>query len=565
MISSLDQLATALPNWFTRQSLWRRRIATACAGALSVLAFAPFFFWPILWLTLPTLLWISDIEERTPTVKHRLMFWRNSLYGRAAEVGWWWGFGFFVVGLSWIGEAFLVEAEVFAWLLPFAVTLLPAGLALFMAAATAAASWLCQYGPHRVIALAAALGATEWLRGHILSGFPWNVLGYALTYPLPLMQFASIFGIYALTIVTVLSFAAPAVVWQLATRSSASQQKYRLRCAAATAASVPLVMLLIGIVWQSGAIRTYDREQSQATHPLIRIVQPSILQREKWRPENQRRIFDDHIALSLQNENGKPDGASGVSLIIWPEAAMPFRPLDTPMALAEIGRMLPDGATLVSGALRVTDTSPGTSQPRQVFNSLLAFGKEGRLIASYDKTHLVPFGEYLPLQRVLEAIGLQQLSKLRGGFTAGANPRPLMTIPAVGSLGPLICYEAIFPKMSFVNEPRPRAIINVTNDGWFGNSIGPRQHLHQARVRAVEQGLPLLRAANNGISAVIDPFGRIQGKLDLNVRGTIDKALPSVIAAPAYARWGDMPFFAFLLALLAWVLRSQPSAHETGK
>ncbi len=561
MISTLDQLANTLPEWFTRQTLWRRRIVAACAGAFSVLAFAPFFLWPILWLTLPTLLWISDIEERTPPVRHRLMFWRNSLHGRAAEVGWWWGFGFFVVGLSWIGEAFLVDAEVFAWLLPFAVTLLPAGLALFMAAATAAASWLCQNGPHRVIALAATLGATEWLRGHILSGFPWNVLGYALTYPLPLMQFTSIFGIYALTIITVVSFAAPAVFWQLTTRSLADQQRHQLRWAAAMAASVPLLMLFTGMIWQSSAIRAYDREQSQTAHPMIRIVQPSILQREKWRPENQRRIFDDHVALSLQNADGKPDAAIGVAMIVWPEAAMPFRPLDTPMALAEIGRMLPDGATLVSGALRVTETSPGTAQARQVFNSLLAFGKDGRLIASYDKTHLVPFGEYLPMQRVLEAIGLQQLSKLRGGFTAGINPRPLMTIPAVGNLGPLICYEAIFPRMSFVNETRPRAIINVTNDGWFGNSIGPRQHLHQARVRAVEQGLPLLRAANNGISAVIDPFGRFQGKLDLNVRGTIDRALPRAIAAPTYARWGDILFFAVLITLLAWVLRSQRLAR----
>ena len=555
ILSTLERYLTLAKAWLGSRPRWQQSLIAAIAGALSVLAFAPFFLWPILWLTLPTWLLLAEISEHDRKPARRWEFWRRTAAGRAAETGWWWGFGFFVVGLSWIGEAFLIEAEVFAWLLPFAITLLPAGLALFMAAAMAAATALARPGPQRVMALAATLGATEWLRGHILSGFPWNIIGYALTYPLAMMQFSSVFGIYGLTVITVIAFATPAVLSQNAISEPDPVQARSRRHIAVAAALLPLLMLAVGGIWRSLAIDRYDKSPTAITAPQVRIVQPSVPQREKWRPENQRRIFDDHIALSQQRPDGTSDGAVGIALIVWPEAAMPFRPLDSPAALAEIGHFLPNGSTLVSGALRVEEPAAGTAEVRRVFNSLLAFGKDGQLIASYDKTHLVPFGEYLPLQNLLESIGLRQLSKLRGGFAQGVTPRALMTIPSIGELGTLVCYEAIFPKLDFMPGSRPRAIINVTNDGWFGNSIGPRQHFHQARVRAVEQGVPLIRAANNGISAVIDPHGRVRQQIDLNVRGTLDATLPAAIAVPIYSRWGDSIFFIMLATIMAWVLR----------
>ncbi len=559
MLSVLGRYAATAHAWLDIRSRWQQSLVAASAGALSVLAFAPFFLWPILWLTLPVWIWLAEISERQSVSTRRRMFWRKTAAGRAAETGWWWGFGFFVVGLSWIGEAFLVEADVFAWLLPFAITLLPAGLACFTAVAMAAATAIAQPGPRRILALAAALGATEWLRGNILSGFPWNVIGYALTYPLPMMQFSSIFGIYGLTIIAVIAFAAPAVMLQQANNQSDPDLIRSRRRTAILTALLPLLMLATGAVWRLVVIDQYDMNAQSVAGPRVRIVQPSVLQREKWRPENQRRIFDDHIALSQQRPDGALDGAIGIALIVWPEAAMPFRPLDTPAALAEIGRFLPTGSTLISGALRVEEASSGNGQQRRVFNSLLAFGESGKLVASYDKTHLVPFGEYLPLQALMESIGLQQLSKLRGGFAQGVRPRALMTIPSVGDFGTLVCYEAIFPQMNFAPGVRPRAIVNVTNDGWFGNSIGPRQHFHQARVRAVEQGVPLIRAANNGISAVIDPFGRVPGQLDLNIRGSLDVILPATAAMPLYGRWGDFVFLVMLMTLLAWVLRRESS------
>ncbi len=538
-LDRLRDLCGMLAVWVRALSPWRRRFAAMAAGAVSVLAFAPFFLWPVLWATFPIVAWLAEGAEECGATASWSAPWNGWAAGRAAETGWWWGFGFFAFGLSWIGEAFLVEAEVFAWLLPFAVTLLPAGLALFMAAAMAFATRLARPGMLRVLAMAAAFGITEWLRGHILTGFPWNVLGYALTYPLPLMQWASVFGIYGLTVLTVIAFMAPAVLLARSVQVGEAAEKRRLRRAAVGAFALPLVMLGVGAVWRGMALGPYDAARAASPQPVVRIVQPSVLQRDKWRAEHQRRIFEEHLALSVRDAQGRVDGAAGVALIVWPEAAMPFRPLDTPAALAEIGRMLASDTVLISGALVVEEAAPGSGSGRRVFNSLLAFGEGGRLVGRYDKTHLVPFGEYLPLQKLLEGLGLRQLTQLRGGFAAGANPRPFLTLPSTGSFGPLICYEAIFPDLRFAPGERPRALINVTNDGWFGNSIGPRQHLHQATVRAVEHGLPLLRAANNGISAVIDPYGRIWSRLELNARGALDSVLPTAIGISIYSRWGD--------------------------
>ena len=294
---------------------------------------------------------------------------------------------------------------------------------------------------------------------------------------------------------------------------------------------------------------------AQATVPdiKIRIVQPSVPQREKWRPENQGRIFRDHLALSATSPTGVTDNLAGVTHVIWPEAAMPFLPLDYPDVRAAIGRALPPGTFLITGALRAEPAPPGSSRPRRIFNSILVFGEEGSLAGRYDKTHLVPFGEYLPLQSLLEAIGLQQLTRLRGGFDVGVTPRPLLYVPRLPPAAPLICYEAIFPGTVVQSAERPALLLNVTNDGWFGDTTGPRQHLQQARVRAVEEGLPLVRAANNGISAAIDGYGRILARIELNARGTVDVALPAALAPPPYAQLGDTIFFALWLVGAALV------------
>jgi apolipoprotein N-acyltransferase len=547
----------ALAERLRRLSGWQRRAAALLAGAASVLALAPFFAWPVLWLTLPMLVWLIDSASpprrrgSTPADAR----WHHRPWFRAAEIGWWFGFGYFLAGLFWIGEAFLVEAEIFAVLLPFAVTLLPAGLALFTAAATGTAARFWRAGPERVVVLALAWSASEWARGHVFTGFPWNVLGYALTYPLPLMQSAALVGIYGLTLCAVLIFALPLV---LMGDSSTGTTRRRAGGAALAVAIGPLI-----VVAALGATRLAWSPPETVPGVKLRTVQPSVPQREKWHPDHQERIFLDHLALSTTNPAGEADGAAGVTHVVWPEAAVPFLVLDHPGARAAIGRMLPRGTLLVTGALRVEPAPAGAVRPRRVFNSILVFGEGGSLVTLYDKIHLVPFGEYLPLQGVLESMGLQQLSRLRGGFDIGVSPRSLLRVPGLPAAAPLICYEAIFPRAIVQGPERPQLMLNVTNDGWFGNTTGPRQHLHQARVRAVEEGMPLIRSANNGISAMIDAHGRIVGRLDLNVRGVIDAALPAAIAPPPYARWGDAIFLLLwaagfgALAARAWAIVPQ--------
>lgn len=244
---------------------------------------------------------------------------------------------------------------------------------------------------------------------------------------------------------------------------------------------------------------------------------------------------------------------------------MPFLPLDAPEAIERIGKILPAGTHLIAGGLRAEP--PDSRRPeahRRVYNSLIAFGREGRAVAIYDKIHLVPFGEYLPLNAVLDAIGLEPLTRRRGGFTPGPNPRPLMTLPRIGAFAPLICYEAIFPRAIVQGGERPSFLVNVTNDGWFGNTTGPRQHLHQARVRAVEEGLPLVRVANNGITAVIDGRGHIRHRLDLDVVGVIDAAVPPPMPPTLYSRFGDLWFALMLLVGVATVFAGRPFRARTG-
>jgi apolipoprotein N-acyltransferase len=518
---------------------WRLVAIASATGGLSTLAFAPFFLWPILFVTFPVLVWLIDgaVGGAKPA--------------RAAAVAaWWFGFGYFFFGLMWIGEAFLVEAEIFAWLLPFAITLLPAGMALYWGIAGAIASRFWENGPiGRVLVLAISLSLLEWLRGHLFTGFPWNVPGLALTYPLALMQSASVLGIYGLTLWAVALCALPLVV---AAEPGPETLRDRLLKAVLLSGGPLLCMFTLGS-WHLSMPASPSLAGIK-----VRLVQPSVPQRDKWRGEKQAAIFADHIDLSRRDRNGRVDDLAGITHLIWPEAAMPFGPLDHPEVLTAIGTLLsPAKVHLLAGALRqVYDESTDT---RAAYNSLMVFGPSGGLTALYDKTHLVPFGEFLPFQSALEAIGLQSLTRQRGGFARGRSPKSLLDVTGLPPVGPLICYEAIFPGEIVESSQRPGLLVIVTNDGWFGNSFGPAQHFHQARVRAVEQGMTVLRSANNGISAIIDPEGRVQSSLPLDARGTIDGDVKSARNGTVYARFGDTVFLGnavmFLLLILSLRVR----------
>jgi apolipoprotein N-acyltransferase len=308
-------------------------------------------------------------------------------------------------------------------------------------------------------------------------------------------------------------------------------------------------MLAIGYGWGAQRLAAAALD---GTGLRLRIVQANIDQAEKWRPENSSEIFRDYLALT---RGGGASGLDGIGVVIWPETAVPFLLADVPDALLAIAAVLPKGTVLLVGSARLAGErdAQGTRVRERVYNSLLVIDDQGRVAGNYDKIHLVPFGEYLPFQDFLESLGMMQLTGVRGGFSVGRGPR-LLTIPGAPPARPLICYEIIFPDEITETSPRPGWLLNVTNDAWFGSSAGPYQHFHQAQIRAVEQGLPVARAANTGISAVIDPYGRILAEIGLGERGVIDADLPKVGPQTPVVQFGIILEISVLaLAIAGWL------------
>jgi apolipoprotein N-acyltransferase len=518
---------SALIDIIILSSGWRRWLIAFGAGALSALAMAPFDAWPVLFLTFPVLVWLIDSVRVRPA---------GGLIG-AAVTGWWFGFGYFLAGLYWVGYAFLVDAPTFGWLLPIAVVGLPAGLALFTAFGVALARLFWTRGAMRIVALAVALTVAEWLRGHILTGFPWNAYGYALTAPLALAQSASLIGVWGLTFLAVAIFASPVA---LADDRGETRQPW-----------LPLALAVVMLVALAGygAARLALTPTRIVDGVHLRIMQPNLPQDVKFNYAAKQKIVDRYIALSDRITSAQSHGVHDATVLIWPESAFPFFLAHEPDELAEIAQLLHGGTVLITGAVRLAE--PVNPIDPLAYNSIYIIDRDGSIAALYDKVHLVPFGEYLPFQNFLESLGLQQLTKQRGGFLAGDRHR-LIAVPGAPMALPLICYEIIFPGDVMPKGDRPGWIVNVTNDGWFGISTGPYQHFHQARIRAIEEGLPLVRAANTGISAVVDPLGRIISSLALGSDGVIDAPLPRPVEPPIYARFGDIP--AAILVFVALVL-----------
>jgi apolipoprotein N-acyltransferase len=287
------------------------------------------------------------------------------------------------------------------------------------------------------------------------------------------------------------------------------------------------LLLLFLALWGLGEMRLLTATEASVANVHLRIVQPDTPQSEKFQQQflvrNWRRLID------LSNA----PAAVAPTHVIWPEAAAPFSIISVPGALSEIAQLTADGRVLLTGDVRVQET-PG--QPQRVYNSFDIFGPHGKLRGTYDKFHLVPFGEYLPFERVLRAIGITEIAA-DTGFSSGPGPKTL-TVPGAPPVGPLICYEVIFPQ-AVTGEPRPEWFVNVTDDSWFGPNAGPMQHLLIARVRAIEEGLPIARAANSGMSAVIDSYGRVRATLALGLRGVIDSDLPVALPQTFFSRFGN--------------------------
>ena len=512
----------------------RRFLLALVAGAATALALPPLFLWPVLFVSLPLLVFLVEGAQGR----------RGGTLWPAFRVGWAFGFGYHMAGLWWIGAAFLVDAEEFLALLPVAVTLLPAGLALFCGTASAVARFFFAGGWTRVLALAAALSATEWLRGHVLSGFPWNAFGALAATSDATIGWVALWGVYGLALPALAVFMTPALF-----------ARGHGRRGDTLFAGFALLAVVGHAAWLLG------REPlPNGGSVAVRVVQPAVPQRDKWDPENAAAIVQSLLDLSGARTSPETPGLEPGTLLVWPESVFPFLVAREPSVLAAIADLVPDGAALVSGGMRGEDASlnaDGTANPSLVWNSVLAFDPEGRIVAAQDKTHLVPFGEYLPFQDTLESFGLRQLTQRRGGFEPGAERVALDLSSLVAGLPPvlaLVCYEIVFPGDVVPDDAaRPGMILNVTNDGWFGRTTGPHQHAHAARLRGVEEGLPLVRAANDGVSFVADAHGAIVASLGRGQRGTLDARLPLAAVLTPYARWRDLPL-AVALALCVLVL-----------
>jgi apolipoprotein N-acyltransferase len=505
---------------------WPRRLIALGGGAFGALALAPFGFFPAFFVPMVLAVWLIDGSAGESA-------WASSR--RAAGAGWWMGFGYFIAGLWWLGAAFLVEADRFAWALPLGVVGLPAGLAMFTAFGFFLARLMWSSGAARIFALAAGLTVAEWLRGHVLTGFPWNDFGMVLGGNPVLAQAASIVGLYGLTLLSVLIFASPALLGD-------ARPNRRF----VVASALVLAGLAVFGMWRlqatSGEVRSVR----------LRIVQPNV-PLDQFRADRGDELLEHYLDLSDRATSPQTSGAADVTHLIWPESAFPFILSRDPAALSLIGAHL-QKTVLFTGAARVE----GSGRQASYFNAVEVIAGGG-ILESYDKMHLAPFGEYMPFAYWLAQAGITQFVAIPGGFESGASTR-LLAAPGLPPVFPMVCYESIFPDEIAdrieAEATRPGLMLNVTNDGWFGATPGPYQHFAQARLRTIEQGLPMVRAANTGISAIIDPFGRVVASAPLGVEAVIDGNLPRSLPPTLFSRHSrSIPMILWVLALIGAYIR----------
>lgn len=486
---------------------WRRAATCLFLGAVSALALPPFHIVPLLVPAFVGLLWILDGADAARS-RIRLGLW----------VGFWFGFGHFIVGVHWIAEPLLVDPTRTAWLIPFALPGLAAVLAVFPALACGALMALpLRASPMaRVFALAALWTMAEFVRGTVFTGFPWNLMGYVWAGAPSMMQITAVVGVLGLSALTILAAGMPAIL--------AARGANVTRCRGlAVAATIGLPLA----IWTGGQARLATAADVALVPDVqLRIVQANIAQRDKWDQNLRTAHLARHLALSLMPAEKAP------THVIWPETAVPFLLANDVPARIRSATAAPPGGALIAGSVRRTFHN----DTQQLRNALLVIDAAADVQRVYDKSHLVPFGEYVPLRGVLP---IDKIVPGQGDFVAGAGRR-LLEISGLPLVSPLICYEAIFSGRVTPRSGRPGLLLNLTNDAWFGTFAGPQQHFAIAMTRAVEEGLPMVRAANTGISAVVDPYGRVIARLGIGERGVLDSGLPLALSPTPFARWGEM-------------------------
>lgn len=502
----MAKLQASILRLFTLNG-WRGALVALLIGALIGLGQAPF---SLIWIALPALIAAFVLFSHVDTTRHA--FWR----------GWAVGGGYALITLFWIIEPFLVDVALTGWMAPFALIAMAAGFGIFWAGAFGLAKWISKDRNWGLFALAVAWVGFELLRSYALTGFPWGLVSY-IWIDTPVLQYFAYFGPHGVTLLTLLICALVIGLWTSRRR------------VVGYAGVVIFLAAFVGLGW---FIQGKPVVEDYGDGPIVRLIQPNADQNQKWDPAMMPIFYNRQVMLTAEVTDPPPD------LIVWSEVAVPFLQDDPTAPFWEIAGAA-NGVPVILGAQRLDRAD--------AYNGVVVLDAEGEITDSYDKHHLVPFGEYLPLGEMLSKIGLKSLTAQYGyGYSAGEGAK-VFDLGVLGKALPLICYESIFPHEVRRVPERPDWLLLVTNDAWFGKLSGPYQHLAQARARSVEMGLPMVRVANTGISAMINARGKITGQIPLGVSGRIDLVLPKPLPETVYARFGDLPVL-ILLMLFGGVL-----------
>ena len=510
---------------------WRRFLLLVLAGAVAGLSVPPLFIVPALFISFPIWVWALDGAEPGKG-------WRRP-FGPAFGIGFAFGWGYFTIAFHWLGAAFFVEGGVMLGLMPFAILALAALIALFWGLGSALAHQMWSHGAWRIVTLACWLTIAEWLRGHVLTGFPFDLVGYALTPNDEMMQVAAVIGIYGLTLVALLLAMVPALIWPADGRSLGRRL-------------LPLFAAVLVIAAQLGygSNRLAGTTSTERPDIAMRLVQPLVYEHADWGNADPVALIDRLLMLSDMRMTPDDAGLADITHLVWPESSLPFFLSTYPDALARIARMLPETTMLLAGAPRQQYEPGGSETSGPPYNSVLAIDSNGEVVASYDKAHLVPFGEFLPFADFFRSLGIKQFVPGAEGWAHGDARRRVMTLPATPPLLALICYEILFSG-DLGDTANAQFLFNITNDAWFDGSIGPAQHAHHARVRAVEEGMSLVRAANSGLTFATDPLGRITAELAPQQMAALDVRPHERLAGTMFSQLRYWPLLIVLVAGLA--------------
>ncbi|PPR78856.1 MAG: Apolipoprotein N-acyltransferase [Alphaproteobacteria bacterium MarineAlpha2_Bin1] len=448
-------------------------------------------------------------------------------------VGWFFGFGFFIFGLHWMAYPMLVDPAKNAWLIPFSIFIFPAFLSIFIGFVSIVSVFLSKNSVQLALVFPVIWVFFEWLRGNILTGFPWNLIGYSFSSFLTISQIASIIGVYGLSLLAVFLGSSFSLV--------GSKKKQNL--------ILPLLGVLIILILHFLGSNKLDNSINQFQNIKLRLVQPNIAQNEKWIESLKYKNFMKHYSLS------KYEGFNDVDLFIWPETALTFTSKNKIINKDAIDDLLGEDAMLITGMPRAIFFQ-NDSEKIKLYNSIVVLNNKLKILDTYNKFHLVPFGEYLPLRKIFDYFGFSKIVFGPIDYSRGIGPKTIK-LNDLPSFSPLICFEAIFPGEVTHSKNRPKWLLSLSNDAWFGNFAGPRQHFEMARLRTIEEGLPLVRVSNTGISAVVDSYGRVLKSLPYGKFGVIDYFLPGNLQRTIYSRLGDILVFTLGILIISSVFLFQ--------